>query len=648
MALRVQHREKWRRRVTFQSLKRLIVTLSIIFCAVVIIPAKAQDANQSAQSVVRISCRLSNGDEKPATGFVWRDQSNTALDPNFTYVVTVLHAVAGCDRIIVSSESGYSNIATPVASHHEADLALLKLAGTPTMPALQHSSSLPNIDEDHFVWGYPRSQTAMIRADVDLSRGYKETTTLGRLFKTRKDFEDQIGGQSYPGFEATIIQVSSTLVHGHSGAPIVDNNGRVVAIADGGLHDGVTGINWSIPAAEYLPMLAASEDKFPDTEPKIGALMSAPREARTVEFELQDEVGAQGGDDRGGKLEHVGTIAITDLEVLLPDAGYDWAIYDSDADWIETVSSALDARTPEDQIDHIDYYLDNGLPGAAAQALLTCLRAGVLVNTCLTGRFGYNYGAIDDGDPDWIASINYDLAARTLEERVLYIDEYLDDGLPLEAAEVLFGCLGDGALVEDCLTADPGGYEDGLTTEEYREILSYIQEEAEEVGVNVNDLYIDVYENYETGATIAVPAHLDLIWDDENSVLGAFNADGTVGMLVIIKRLRSFPEASSTLLAFLNDVTGLTNWDVDGSDEDFDTTEEWRWVDLELLGKNDTGLDTAEASVSADIEGSDLLAIASFAIAPTQYESIDEMSNQNWIDYYLLWMCESLTEFPTH
>ena len=52
----------------------------------------AQTADQiSARGVVQIRCALPDGEMK-ATGFVW---------PEPGFVVTALHAVAGCDEVLI-------------------------------------------------------------------------------------------------------------------------------------------------------------------------------------------------------------------------------------------------------------------------------------------------------------------------------------------------------------------------------------------------------------------------------------------------------------------------------------------------------------------------------------------------------------------
>ena len=234
----------------------------------------AQTADQiSARGVVQIRCALPDGEMK-ATGFVW---------PEPGFVVTALHAVAGCDEVLIYSEvSKRETLATQVArAHLEADLALLRIDDDLGLKAVPFQGLMSNTRDIFYAWGYPHVAAEMIDLRVEFAGGLKGITTLGTAFEG-KDLRELFKTQPYPGPETQIMRVTTTLQPGHSGAPIFDTQGRVVAIADGGLLGGWRGINWSIPAHVYLPKLRISTDPVPAEVSAWSGLYSAVTAEKSV------------------------------------------------------------------------------------------------------------------------------------------------------------------------------------------------------------------------------------------------------------------------------------------------------------------------------------------------------------------------------
>jgi hypothetical protein len=50
-----------------------------------------------------------------------------------------------------------------------------------------------------------------------------------------------------PFYKAKVLSIQGQLLPGDSGAPILDSQNRVLAIADGGLKGGFAGISWAVP-----------------------------------------------------------------------------------------------------------------------------------------------------------------------------------------------------------------------------------------------------------------------------------------------------------------------------------------------------------------------------------------------------------------
>ena len=230
----------------------------------------------SAQSVVQIRCAIEAGEMK-ATGFVW---------PEPGYVVTALHAVAGCGRgegVIYSQHAKReTEISEIVAVDLDADLALIRVSDDLGLVPVPFAESAPDTRGTHYVWGYPLAAESMIELRVDFAGGLEGgVTTLGSAFSSN-DLAKLFREQSYPNRETQILRVTTTIQPGHSGAPIFDVEGRVVAIADGGLLGGWRGINWSIPAHVYLAGLPTSDDPLPEAVSHQAELFSA--------YAVEDEV----------------------------------------------------------------------------------------------------------------------------------------------------------------------------------------------------------------------------------------------------------------------------------------------------------------------------------------------------------------------
>lgn len=228
----------------------------------------AESEDESAHSVVKITCKTGENQLMKASGFVW---------PQPGYVVTALHAVAGCLEVTVFSESAKSQ--TGVLSLEsvdlEADLALLRLEDDLGMKPVPFVTTPPALNERHSIWGYPAYAEYMENRGVDFSKGLSGALlSLGSAFSS-EELRSLFRSQNYPTRRTQILRVTSNTQPGHSGAPIFDANGKLVAIHNGGLKGGWLGMNWSIPAHVYLPGLPTSPDLPPTEVSHWAALQSA-------------------------------------------------------------------------------------------------------------------------------------------------------------------------------------------------------------------------------------------------------------------------------------------------------------------------------------------------------------------------------------
>jgi S1-C subfamily serine protease len=235
------------------SMRNPAVLAAILAIAPLQMPA--QNASPGKRSVVKITASIGGG--VVGTGFMWSDRS---------HVVTALHVVAGAPKITVYAEAlGQLSSAQIQAVNLEADLALLKLDNQTTfdLPLLRSASGPPDLSAIHRIWGYPLDIAEIISRTIRFSEGMNDNPTMASIFKNSRDFENAVGPQGYPRFQTRVLRVESTIVNGHSGAPILDQDGAVVGIADGGLDQGIKGRNWAIPAAVYLRSIGGFHDPIP-------------------------------------------------------------------------------------------------------------------------------------------------------------------------------------------------------------------------------------------------------------------------------------------------------------------------------------------------------------------------------------------------
>jgi hypothetical protein len=226
----------------------------------VAVPAMAQDAGPSAAalaqvapSVLRVVASGCTGDEaaRAGSGFSW---------PEPGHVVTDLHVVAGCSQISV----GYQQIDDRPA-HVErvlvaADLALLTVDHPPAAPALPITAEMPPVGAQIDVFGFALGQPTRDTHPLHLTFANQETPLLSDALPD--DLRTEVRRIGFPALDTQVLRLDGNLLPGHSGAPLLDAQGRVVGIGSGGLERGAVGVGWAV-RAQYLSKLLTSEDKMP-------------------------------------------------------------------------------------------------------------------------------------------------------------------------------------------------------------------------------------------------------------------------------------------------------------------------------------------------------------------------------------------------
>lgn len=212
---------------------KLVALIVLLF---VIAPAcRAQEAN--VYLVKMFQC-IYEPHERSQTGFRVRKLKG---------LVTALHGVADCQRMTVSSKSGpiFKQPLTIRSIDKDHDVALLSSAEFDTAPDDGFELAEPlNLmaHQSVKVVGHPYGISSL---DTILTVRDEPLKLLKELVPA-VPLSNLITRQS-PNHLIQVINLQGNLLPGHSGAPVLDSNGHVLGVANGGLKGGFAGISWAIP-----------------------------------------------------------------------------------------------------------------------------------------------------------------------------------------------------------------------------------------------------------------------------------------------------------------------------------------------------------------------------------------------------------------
>lgn len=245
---------------------------SVLLTATAIGQVQAPSAAQvhaAANSVYKVwgrgcSARGRPTDDRFGTAFVVEKDSAP-------YLVTALHVVAGCSRVTVEDHA-QNEVATTLAKvYSPADLALVQrpagIGGTPLRIAQQDASA----GQPVAALGFGETGTFLSKSfPVRLSQGaIPGANTIANLVPGAVLADLQ--RQGFPNPFARIVDLDGALLHGDSGCPILDGNGEVTAIGNGGTMGGALPISWGFPAST-ISLLFASGETAPTGAKLIPAL----------------------------------------------------------------------------------------------------------------------------------------------------------------------------------------------------------------------------------------------------------------------------------------------------------------------------------------------------------------------------------------
>jgi hypothetical protein len=227
-----------------------------------------QQVNGFEKSVVRViatNCQgISSQELLAGSGFLWKQS---------LWVVTALHVVNGCKDLSVQSlTAGNVTGARVTKILIKDDLVLLTIDDALKNTVVISSVADPPQDtQDMMIVGYPDDSSGVTAKTIKRQfggatlRGIVSSAAAGELFQSGS-----------PDLSTPVTFLQGMLEHGHSGAPIFNKDGKLVAIADGGLKHGPSEDSWAMPAA-YLTDLETSTEPLAKMNTQKSRLLFAAR-----------------------------------------------------------------------------------------------------------------------------------------------------------------------------------------------------------------------------------------------------------------------------------------------------------------------------------------------------------------------------------
>lgn len=211
----------------------------------------AQPSNSIINNLQTAVVRVQSGD-RIGSGFLWKNEK---------WIVTTLHLIENRFDIEVTLSNDVKS-AKVIKILKEQDLVLLELeSASYNCHFLNDIETNPNLNSNLYTMGYNGNGNINAIIDRTLRLGFNSKGTLSGLLP--KKIKDALSLCKRPDPSIEILYLEGTLLPGFSGAPIINNYGELVGIADGGLEEGASSISWGIKAIR-LNNLINSHESFPN------------------------------------------------------------------------------------------------------------------------------------------------------------------------------------------------------------------------------------------------------------------------------------------------------------------------------------------------------------------------------------------------
>ena len=225
----------------------------------------AFDPGALGKSTVRITIKQGDQVRSAATGFVWQDPR---------HIVTSLHVMHhGADAEAIVEFDGRKRRANVVKVLPKADLMLLEVDDPIDgwIPLTHYQGSKPPYKAPISALGY--NSGASGSTTREFRKGHADPEVLKGLLppKDRKE----LAAVKIPDIELEIYYLDGSLLPGFSGSPVVDADGELIGIGNGGLENGASNVSWVIPARFLDELTASTMTSLPDQLGKAQQSFSA-------------------------------------------------------------------------------------------------------------------------------------------------------------------------------------------------------------------------------------------------------------------------------------------------------------------------------------------------------------------------------------
>lgn len=242
----------------------VMVILSVVTCVIFTRAEAAFDPDVLSQSTVRITIKQGDVIKSAATGFVWEKP---------TQIVTSLHVLHHENAVAIVEFNGVKRVATVAQVLPHADLVLLTVDDPVDgwVALTEKIDDKPPYKAPITALGFNAGASGSMTRE--LHKGHANPEILKGLLPP--DDRADLEAAKIPDIELDIYYLQGSLLPGFSGSPVVDAEGNLIGIGDGGLEDGASNVSWVIPARFLDDLTASTITELPGDLEKAGQLMSA-------------------------------------------------------------------------------------------------------------------------------------------------------------------------------------------------------------------------------------------------------------------------------------------------------------------------------------------------------------------------------------
>ncbi|NQZ65118.1 serine protease, partial [Crocosphaera sp.] len=225
------------------------------------------DPEVLSKSTVRILIKNKQRVTSVATGFLWKTN---------TQIVTSLHIINNDPNSRIIVEFGkIKRKATVKAVLAHADLVLLEINKPVTgwIPLLEFEAIKPKYKATVSALGFNRGSIGM--STRELIKGFVTPEILQVLLPP--NVLKSIVRHSTLNIKLPIYYLDGSLLPGYSGSPIVNSQGKLIGIGDGGLENGAASVSWVIPALNLNALLKSTTSKLPESLEAFSQIFSGDK-----------------------------------------------------------------------------------------------------------------------------------------------------------------------------------------------------------------------------------------------------------------------------------------------------------------------------------------------------------------------------------